>query len=170
MTVVQTQRMILRRLTLDDAPFMHALVNDPAWLQYIGDRGVRTLDDAREYLRTGAIDMYARLGFGLFLVELKATGEAIGICGLIKRDALADVDLGFAFLPQFRGGGYATESAQGTMTYARQQLGMQRVVAIVSPQNSRSIALLEKLGFRFEQELRLPPKEDRVTHLFVHDA
>ena len=170
MTVVQTQRLILRRLTLDDAAFMLRLLNDAAWLQYIGDRGVRTLEAAREYLRTGAIDMYTRLGFGLYLVELNSTHEPIGICGLIKRDTLPDVDLGFAFLAQFRGGGYAYESAAATLGYARATLGMQRIVAIVSPENQRSIALLEKLGFHFEQSLRLPPNEARETSLFASNG
>ena len=170
MTVLQTRRLLLRRLTPDDGAFMLALVNDPAWLRYIGDRGVHTLDEAREYLRKGPIDMYARVGHGLYLVELKTTGEPIGICGLIKRETLADVDLGFAFLPQFRGDGYAREAAAATMSYARATLGMQRVVAIVSPENVRSIALLEKLGFRFEQSLRLPPNEARVTSLFVSNV
>jgi RimJ/RimL family protein N-acetyltransferase len=163
----ETQRLILRYLTLDDAAFVLALVNDPAWLQYIGDRGVRTLDDAREYLRKGPIEMYARLGFGLFCVEEKSSGTPIGICGLIKRDTLADVDLGFAFLPAFRGGGYAFEAAAATLAWARDTLGMRRVVAIVSPGNARSIALLEKLGFRFEQTLRLPPKDDRDTFVYA---
>jgi RimJ/RimL family protein N-acetyltransferase len=170
MHILQTPRLNLRQLTVDDGAFMLALLNDPAWLQYIGDRGVRTLDQARDYLRKGAIDMYARLGFGLYLVELDATHEPIGICGLIKRDTLPDVDLGFAFLPRFRGGGYAREAAAATMSYARSTLGMQRVVAIVSPENASSIALLEKLGFRFEQSLRLPPNEARVTSLFVSDV
>jgi RimJ/RimL family protein N-acetyltransferase len=168
MIVLQTERLILRQLDVDDAAFMLALLNDSAWLQYIGDRGVRTLEQAQDYLRNGAIDMYARLGFGLWAVELKHTHQLIGICGLIKRDTLPDVDLGFAFAPDFRGGGYAFEAATGTMTYAREQLRMQRVIAIVSPANARSIGLLEKLGFRFEKTVRLPPNEARETHLYAH--
>lgn len=170
MSIFETPRLSLRWLTEGDAAFMLALVNDPDWLQYIGDRGVRTLDDAREYLRKGAIDMYARLGFGLFCVELKSSGEPIGLCGLIKRDTLQDVDIGFAFLPAFRRGGYAYEAAAATMRYARDTLGMRRVVAIVSPENARSIGLLEKLGFRYEQTLRLPPKDDRDTWLYAAQA
>jgi [ribosomal protein S5]-alanine N-acetyltransferase len=166
--VLQTERLILRQLKVDDAAFMLALLNDPAWLQYIGDRGVRTLEQAEVYLRNGAIAMYARSGFGLWMVELKNTHRPIGICGLIKRDTLPDVDLGFAFTTDFRGGGYAFEAATGTMEYAREALGMQRVIAIVSPENARSIGLLERLGFRFEKSLRLPPNEARETHLYAH--
>jgi RimJ/RimL family protein N-acetyltransferase len=165
--VFETFRLVLRRLEERDAEFILTLVNDPAWLQFIGDRGVRTLDEARAYVRNGPIDMYARVGFGLYCVEAKASGETIGICGLIKRDTLDDVDLGFAFLPQWRGGGYAYEAASATMTYARETLNLQRLVAIVSPGNERSIGLLEKLGFHFEKPLRLPPKEDQETLLYA---
>ena len=165
--VVETPRLVLRRLEERDAEFVFTLVNDSAWLQFIGDKGVRTLDDARAYLRNGPIDMYAKHGHGLYCVETKADGEAIGMCGLIKRDTLPDVDLGYAFLPQARGGGYAYEAASATMTYARETLNIQRVLAIVSPGNKGSIALLEKLGFRFDKSLHLPPKEDQETLLYV---
>src|SRR5579883_1440073 len=168
--VLETFRLVLRRLEERDAEFVLTLVNDPAWLQFIGDRGVHTVDDARAYVRNGPIDMYARYGFGLYCVESKASGEAIGMCGLIKRDTLEDVDLGFAFLPPWRGGGYAYEAAEATMTYARETLNLKRVVAIVSPGNERSIALLEKLGFRFEKSLRLPPKDDQDTLLYVSEG
>ncbi|MFT3791815.1 MAG: GNAT family N-acetyltransferase [Rudaea sp.] len=167
MVVIETSRLVLRRLEERDAEFILTLVNDPAWLEFIGDKGVRTLDDACVYLRNGPLAMYAQHGHGLYCVESKASGEAIGLCGLIKRDTLPDVDLGYAFLPPARGGGYAFEAASATMAYARETLGLQRVVAIVSPGNARSIALLEKLGFRFEKSLQLPPKEDRETWLYA---
>ena len=99
MIVIETERLILRHLTLDDAAFIHELVNDPDWLRYIGDKGVRNLDDARAYIENGPMAMYERVGFGLFRVELKSRGTPIGMCGLIKRDTLPDVDIGFAFLP-----------------------------------------------------------------------
>jgi ribosomal-protein-alanine N-acetyltransferase len=165
--VFETPRLVVRHLEERDAAFVLTLVNDPAWLEFIGDKGVRTLDDARTYLRNGPIDMYARHGHGLYCVESKASGEAIGMCGLIKRDTLPDVDLGYAFLPQARGGGYAFEAASATMNYARETLNLQRVLAIVSPGNTRSIALLERLGFRFEKSLRLPPKEAQETLLYA---
>ena len=151
--VLQTERLALRELTVDDAAFIRELVNEPSWIRFIGDRGVRSVDDARAYLEKGPIAMYARFGFGLWAVELKETGEAAGLCGLIKRDALEDVDIGFAFLPRFWGRGYALESAQAVLAYGREILGLDRIVAITSPDNDASIRLLEKIGLRFEQTI-----------------
>lgn len=156
MKILETERLVLRPLQTDDAAFIRQLVNDPSWLRYIGDRGVRTLDAAR-YLEKGPFAMYARLGFGLYLVELKESGEPLGMCGLLKRDALENVDLGFAFLPKFRSQGYAFESASATMDYAKRTLGISRILAVVSPDNDRSTKLLDRLGFRFERLLRLSP-------------
>jgi RimJ/RimL family protein N-acetyltransferase len=152
---------------MDDAGFVLELLNDPAWLQHIGDRGVRTLADARAYLRKGPLASYARNGFGFNLVELKSTGEPIGGCGLIKRETLADVELGFAFLPQFRGIGYAEEAARATLKNARQLLGFERIVAVVAPENTRSIGLLRKLGFSYERSLRLAPDDPDEISMFV---
>ena len=155
MLVLQTPRLALRRLSADDAPFIRRLLNEPSFLQYIGDRGVRTLEDARRYIETGPLAMYAAVGFGLFLVELKATGAPIGICGLLKRDSLDDVDVGFAFLPEHWRQGYAYESAAATLEYGRTAHGLSRIVAITSLDNPPSISLLEKLGFRFERTIRM---------------
>lgn len=155
MKVIETERLILRRLSIDDAAFMLALLNDPSWLRFIGDKGVRTLDDAREYILNGPVDMYARLGFGLYLTELKDGAVPIGICGVLKRDSLPDVDLGFALLPRYWTNGYAYEAAAATMAYARNVLHLGRIVAITSPDNSSSSRLLEKLGFTFERMLKL---------------
>jgi RimJ/RimL family protein N-acetyltransferase len=155
MIVLETDRLVLRRMTVDDAPFMLRLLNDSAFIEYIGDKGVRTLEDARQHILTGPIDMYARLGHGLFLVQLHG-GLPIGICGLIKRDTLEDVDLGYAFMPDYRGQGYALEAAAGVMAYARSSLKLQRVVAIVSKHNHASSGLLLKIGFEFERVLILP--------------
>jgi RimJ/RimL family protein N-acetyltransferase len=153
--VLETDRLILRWMLADDAPFILELVNEPSWLRFIGDRGVRTLDDAREYIRKGPVDMYARLGFGLYVTERKADGVPIGICGLLKRESLEDVDLGFANLPRFWGKGYAYESASAVMAYGRSVLGLKRIVAVTSPANDPSVRLLAKLGFRFERMVRL---------------
>jgi RimJ/RimL family protein N-acetyltransferase len=152
--VLETDRLILRRLTAADAEFMFELVNDPSWLRYIGDRGVRNLDDARNYILDGPVAMYDRLGFGLYLVELRDTGAPIGICGVLKRDSLDDVDIGFAFLPRHWGNGYAFESAAAVKAYANEVLGLRRLVAITSPDNDASIRVLERIGFRFEKMIR----------------
>jgi RimJ/RimL family protein N-acetyltransferase len=155
MEVLRTERLILRRLTTEDAEFIVELMNDPDWLRYIGDRGVRTVEEARTYLLAGPLAMYDRLGFGLYCVELRESGVPIGICGLLKRDALVDVDIGFAMLPAFRARGYAYEAAAATLEYAKRELGLTRVVAIVSPENEGSKQLLRKLGLRFERTTRL---------------
>ena len=161
-SVVETRRLVVRRLTLDDAPFIWELLNDADFLKFIGDRGVRTVDDAAEYLAKGPLDMYARLGFGLWCVELKATQTPIGICGLLKRDWLDDVDLGFAFLPDFRGKGYAFEASRAVIAYAMDALGMQRLSAIVSPGNVKSESLLGRLGMQFRSMVRAPNATDDV--------
>ena len=156
-----TDRLLLRRFTLEDADFIVELVNDPDWLRNIGDRNVRTLDDARTYLANGPLALYERLGFGLYLVALKETGERIGMCGLVKRDGLDHVDIGFAFLPAWRGKGFAEESARAVLGHAR-ELGLEKVVAIVSPGNVPSIRLLERIGMRAAGPVRLPRNGDAV--------
>jgi RimJ/RimL family protein N-acetyltransferase len=160
--VASTARLRLRRVHADDAPFIRELLNEPSWIRYIGDRGVRTLDDARRYIENGPAAMYARVGFGLWLVEKRETGEPTGLCGLIKRDGLDDVDLGFAFLPRFWRNGYAHESATAAMAYARDVLRLRRVVAILSKDNARSRRLLGKLGLRFERTIRMHDDADEL--------
>jgi RimJ/RimL family protein N-acetyltransferase len=168
MKVLETERLILRWLTVEDGEFMLELLNDPSWLRFIGDRGVRTLDAARDYILKSIVAMYERLGFGLYLTELKDEGVPIGICGLIKRDSLEDVDIGFAFLPKFRGKGYAYESALAVMAYGKRTFGLNRLVAITSPDNHGSARVLEKLGFKFERMVRLSDDNAEVS-LFASD-
>jgi RimJ/RimL family protein N-acetyltransferase len=166
--VLETDRLILRWMSADDAPFILELVNEPSWLHFIGDRGVRTMEDARNYIRNGPIEMYARIGFGLYLTERKEDGAPIGICGLLKRDSLEDADIGFALVPRFWGNGYAYESASAVMAFGKQVLGLKRIVAVTSPGNDRSVRLLEKLGLRFERMIRLSGDADEVQ-LFASD-
>lgn len=160
-TVLETGRLRLRELDAGDGPFLVELLNDPDFLHHIGDRGVRTVADAERYVADGPAASYRRYGFGLWRVELRGDGTSIGICGLLKRDVLKDVDLGFAFLPAFRRQGYALEAARGTLEHARGKLGLRRIVAIVSPGNEPSTRLLGKLGFTGEGTVRLG-KEDEV--------
>lgn len=155
MKVLETERLILRRFTVGDDAFILELLTDPAWLRFIGDKGVKTLSDARDYLLKGPVDMYERLGFGAYLTERKSDGVPMGLCGLIKRDALDDVDLGFAFLPPFRAMGYAYEAASAVMAYGKKAFGLTRIVAITSPENVVSARLLEKLGFVYEKMVSL---------------
>jgi ribosomal-protein-alanine N-acetyltransferase len=155
MTVLTTTRLTLRRITNDDAPFLIALLNDPSFIRYIGDRHVRTMDDAFRYIADGPASSYERFGFGLWLVTLMDSQQPIGICGLLKRDALPHVDLGFALLPEFRAQGYAQEAARGVLDYARDELVLSRVIAVVQADNERSLRLLQALGFASEGQARL---------------
>ena len=153
----QSERLRLRPLDESDAPFLLELLNDPDWHRHIGDRGVRTLDDARAYVRSGPMAMYARHGFGLWAVEGRGAEpkEPLGICGLLQRDTLDDIDLGFAFLARHRGRGLALEAARLSLDHAREALGKTRVLAITSLDNQASIRLLERFGFHFERILTL---------------
>jgi RimJ/RimL family protein N-acetyltransferase len=157
---LETARLNLREFTLDDAPFFLALVNDADWLRFIGDRNVHTLDEARAYLAKHYIARYEQDGIGFYLTALKDSGVPIGMCGLIKREGLSDIDIGFAFMPEYRGNGYAIEAARATLVYARETLKLKRIVAITVPDNVNSISLLEKIGLRFESETRLPNDGD----------
>jgi RimJ/RimL family protein N-acetyltransferase len=160
--VVETERLVLRRISIEDAPFIMELVNVPAFIQFIGDKGVRTLDDARDYILKVPVDSYERYGFGLYLCELKDGKAPIGTCGLIKRDSLEDVDIGFAFLPRFWGKGYCYEAAAAVLAMGKTALGLDRIVAIVSPDNDRSIRVLKKLGMRFERMVKLADESSEV--------
>jgi ribosomal-protein-alanine N-acetyltransferase len=153
--IALTPRLRLRQLRLADAAFILRLVNEPSWLRYIGDKQVRSLDDARAYLRNGPLAMYAREGFGLWLVERLEDGLPLGLCGLIKRDSLPDPDLGFALLPEHEGQGYAREAAEATLAQARGRYRLARVLAITSLENPRSIGLLQRLGFAYLRQLEL---------------
>jgi len=152
--VIETRRLALRQLELSDAAFILELLNEPQFLRFIGDKGVRDLDTAREYILKGPIDSYGRHGFGLYAACL-GDGTPIGICGLVKREGLADVDVGFAFLSRHRAKGYAVESAAAVLEHAKRVLRLRRIVAITSPDNAASIAVLEKIGLNFERMVRL---------------
>jgi len=154
MLILETERLNLRRFSADsDSPFALTLLNEPSFLQYIGDKKVRNLDDARQYLLNGPIASYEKNGFGLYAVELKESQTSIGMCGLIKREELPEPDIGFAFLPEFWKKGYAFEAAAAVMKDARATLNLGRILAIVNPDNYASMKLLERLGLRFERML-----------------
>jgi RimJ/RimL family protein N-acetyltransferase len=167
MHILDTERLRLRTLELDDAPFYLRVVNTQGFIKFIGDRGIRTVDAAREAIAGGPVAMHAALGHSLYLVERKADGAPLGMCGLIKRDTLPEVDIGYAFLPQFGGKGYATEAAAGTLAYAA-TIGIRRVLAITSPDNAASNAVLKKVGMQFQEMVRLTP-EDTGTLLYSYD-
>jgi [ribosomal protein S5]-alanine N-acetyltransferase len=157
MLELQTERLALHRFDVADVEFIFRLVNDPSWLRFIGDKNVHNLDDARRYLREGPLDMYERHGFGMYRVEEKATGTSAGMCGLIKRDTLPDVDVGYAFLPEFRGKGFAYEAAAAVLEHGNRNFGLRRILAITSPDNAASMRVLEKAGMKFERMLEFSP-------------
>jgi len=150
MNVLKTARLILSRFTLEDAAFILELLNEKEFILNVGDKGVRTVEDACDYIQTGPQASYKEYGFGLYRVDLKETGEPIGMCGLLQRETLDHPDIGFALLKRYRGNGYAYESASAVLEYGRDELGLDRIDAIVSPGNQASIRLLEKIGFQFE--------------------
>jgi RimJ/RimL family protein N-acetyltransferase len=161
MSVIQTLRVSLRELDFGDAEFILELLNEAGFIRFIGDKGVRTIADARDYILQGPMDSYARNGFGLYAACLRGTpngesaGTPIGICGLVRREGLTDPDVGFAFLSRYWSKGYAVESAAAVLAHARQTLNLARIVAITSADNSQSIAVLEKIGLKFERNIRL---------------
>jgi RimJ/RimL family protein N-acetyltransferase len=168
MTILETERLILRLLTDDDAEFYLRLINQPSWLRNIGNRGIHTVDNARLAIAQGPLAMHASFGFCLYAVEGKAEAAALGLCGLIKRETLEDVDIGYAFLDEHGGKGYAYEAAAAVLEYASSGLGLRRVVAITAPDNARSIRLIGKLGLRFEQQLILGT-DTNPTNLYAID-
>lgn len=165
---IDTARLALTELSDADAEFIRGLLNEPSFLRYIGDRGVRNVDDAKRYIQDGPAAMYSKYGFGLLRVGLKPDGTPIGICGVLKRDALPEPDLGFSLLPAYWSQGYAFEAADAVVGDVRCRLGLGRILAITSPDNDASIRLLGKLGFRFERMMRLAEDAGEVR-LFANE-
>lgn len=162
MKVLETERLVLRWLADDDGPFVLELLNDPSFIDNIADKNVRTVSAAVDYINSGPGDSYKRNGFGLYAVDLRSTGESVGICGLVRRDGLDHVDIGFAFLPRHWSRGYALESATAVMNHARTDLGLIHVIAITNPGNASSIRLLERIGLAFDRMIHLPQQDEPV--------
>ena len=162
MNILETERLILCEQTENDAAFIFTLLNSPSWLKYIGDRGVRSMEDARNYIINGAVKSYRENGFGLYLTKLKDGDTPIGICGLIKRPGFSHVDIGFAFLPEYESKGYGYEAASSVMKYARSVLNIEVVVAITIKDNTSSIKLLEKIGMSFKEMFTVPGDDEEL--------
>lgn len=163
--IIETERLQLHELSdqsQEDIVFLRRLLNEPSFIENIGDRGVRDLEDARAYIVKGPMASYRANGFGLYRVQTRQGGQTVGMCGLVNRPGLDDVDLGYALLPEFCGHGYAVEAGAAVLADARQRLGLGRIVAIVDPRNAGSIRVLEKLDFRFEKMVRLTPDADAL--------
>ncbi|MFZ6742432.1 GNAT family N-acetyltransferase [Undibacterium sp. JH2W] len=166
--VITTDRLQLRTITSDDAAFYLALVNDPAFIENIRDKGIRTLEEARTDIVNGPVANQEKIGFSLYVVERKEDGQAMGLCGLVKRESLKNIDLGYAFLPQFLGQGYAREAARATLAYANTHLCISKLAAITSPNNLASNKLLQDLGFQLEAVVVLAG-ESRDTNLYGYE-
>lgn len=160
--ILETERLRLRKFTTADTGFIIALLNSPGWLAYIGDRNVKTEEDAMTYLQNGPLKSYKQNGYGLSLVELKESRLPIGMCGIIKRPDLEYPDIGFAFMPEFTGQGYAYEVATATLMYAKNKLGLEQILAITLPSNERSIRLLEKLGLTYSRIYHFPATNEEL--------
>ena len=169
MKILETERMILREVTTEDAEFILDLLNQPSFIRHIGDRNVRTIDEARDYIESRFRESYKKFGFGMWAVELKETNQPIGICGFVKRDGLPDADIGFAFLPQYERKGYAFEAANAAMKYGSDVLSLNTILAITSKDNESSGKLLGKLDFKFERLIVLPG-DDKELKLYSHPA
>ncbi|MEO8512111.1 MAG: GNAT family N-acetyltransferase [Ignavibacteria bacterium] len=154
--VIETPRLILREFSSDDGDFIHELLNTPGWLKYIGSRKIETTEDAVNYIESRIRKSYSETGFGFYLIVIKSSNAKAGMCGLVKRDSLDDIDIGFALLPRFENNGYAFEAAEGVLKYAKDKLKLFRVAAITATYNNSSIKLLEKLGMKFEKTIHLP--------------
>jgi ribosomal-protein-alanine N-acetyltransferase len=165
MPLPKTKRLSFHEFTLNDAPFLLHLLNTPGWIKYIGDRGVRTIEEAENYLSARLIPSYAQYGFGFYLIRQKEDKIPVGMCGVIKRASLDDVDIGYAFLPDFSGKGYACEAAAATLLFAKTTLKIKRIVAITQMDNDRSIRLLEKIGMKCENKIVL---QGETTELYLY--
>ena len=163
---LSTERLLLRKIDTSDASFILRLLNEPSFIQFIGDKGVRSLDDARQYILNGPVKSYQKHGFGLYLVTLESDNTPMGMCGLLKRETLQDVDIGFAFLPEFWNKGYALEAAAAVMIYGKDVLKLPRIVAITNKDNHASAKLLNKIGLRFDRFIALEGDRDE-TRLFI---
>lgn len=160
--LIETERLYLRKFTLDDAPFILELLNTPTWLQFIGDRNVHSIEDAENYLKNGSLKSYQENGFGFYAVIEKTSSKTIGMCGLIKRDSLPDIDIGFAFLPHLISKGFGYEAASATLNYALNTLQIKRIIAIVNPDNEKSIGLIKKIGLHFEKMIKFGDEEKEL--------
>lgn len=164
--ILKTGRLVLTEFTIKDASFFFELVNDPAWIQFIGDRNVKTIQDAEKYLRNKIIPSYHKNSFGFYLVSTKKDNTSIGMSGLINRDGLEHIDVGYAFLPKYWGKGYAFEATKAVLDYAKDVLNINPIVAITDIDNIKSIQLLERLGLQFDKIIQISG-EPKNCRLFI---
>ena len=164
MNILSTERLTISKITLKDASFLHELMNDKDWIQNIGDRGIHTDEDAENHIKERFFKSYDEFGFGFYVLRIKSTNERIGTAGLIDRDGIEGIEIGYGLLPAYRGKGYAFEATQAIFNYAKNDLMLDKIVAIVSPLNEKSIVLLEKLGLRYEKMVQLPGEDKEIKY------
>lgn len=164
MKILSTDRLTISRFTLEDASFIRELMNDKDWIQNIGDRGIRTNQDAENYIKDRFFKSYKENGFGFYLLRLKSSNERIGTAGLVDREGIEGIEIGYGMLPAYRGKGYAFEATKAIMHYAKNNLNISEIVAIVNPDNVKSIVLLEKLGLHYTKMVQLPGEEKEIKY------
>lgn len=169
MIILKTERLQLRRMTLDDADFIIELLNSPKWIRFIGKREVDTMDQARAYLKERVLPNYDSLGFGFYIVERMFDMSRVGNCGLTLRTGMEHADIGYSLLPQFEGKGYAFEAAEAVLDYGFEIHMLKHIEAIVTQDNDASIHLLKKLGMKYKSNIRLPEDHEELM-LFGIDA
>ena len=162
MNIIKTERLLINRITLDDAPYILELMNDKDWIRNIGDRGMKSIEDVEEYIRTKFLKTYEESNIGFYSLILQKSHEFIGIAGLVDREGIDYIDIGYGLLPDYRGKGYALEASQAIYDYGYKELKIEKIVAIVNPDNSSSIQLLSKLGLKFEKMVRFPDEEKDI--------
>jgi [ribosomal protein S5]-alanine N-acetyltransferase len=161
LAVLDTPRLVLRSVVLTDAPFFVRLLNEPSWLQNIGDRGVKSKAAAEHYIRNTLWIQYRASGYGMYVLQLRATALPVGICGLVKRDFLPAPDLGFALLPEHVGQGLASQAAHRLLQHLAAARLAGVLYAITRCENQRAVRLLERLGFE-RQGTRGTPQDVAV--------
>ena len=161
--MLETERLYIRKLTTDDAPFFFELVNDDDWIRFIGDRNVKTISDAEDYIKNRIMASYEQSGFGFYLVLEKSSNAPLGISGFVKREQLEHADVGFAFLPIGRGKGYAYESTKALMDYGKKEFQFTTILAIANNDNKRSHLLLEKIGLKFKEHIQLYEEDEEIS-------
>ena len=166
MPIAETSRLFISKITIEDSRFFLELVNTPHWLKYIGDRKIKTVKDAKGYLRNVTLKSFTDFGFGFYKLQIKDTNKTIGICGLVKRKQLDDVEIGFALLPEYEGKGFGHEASLSVLELAKETFGLEKITAITLPTNISSIKLLEKLGLTFEKKVK-PFEDDEELLLFA---
>lgn len=160
----ETERLLLRPTSKDDADLILKLFNTPKWLKNIGDRNVNNLAQARKYIEEKMLPQLYTHGYSNYTVIRKADNRKIGCCGLYDREGLEGIDIGFAFLPAYEGKGYAFESAKKVLKIAYRNFGIKRISAVTAKSNRDSQKLISKLGLTYQKMIFLPNDDEELMY------